>query len=218
VSAVPAVAAVAVLEDRDSAGRGLRIEFLRLQDRYAHRILAVGCEELPVLLLESVEGAAEDLWPPSPAFQTLNLEDLQDREESTESVAVAMLVGMSGLTHWSMTVKPLYDADALGDPSHQPGFYFDAAARLKLVPKVLSTRYLIGKRVRAQHSGVGMLLHFGSGQSQLNSQTAAGAVDLNGWQLDQRKNELLLEFAPSLSQSKLPTTVRAGYSISLLDK
>jgi hypothetical protein len=213
VSAVTAVAAVAALEDRDAAGRGVRIEFLRLQDRYAHRILAVGCEEMPVLLLESVEGTAVDQWPPSPAFQALNLEDLQDEESESLS---AMLVGTSGSTHWSMSVKSLTASDSHGPSSRESGFYFDAAARLKSVPKVLSTRYLIGKRVRAHHSAAGILLHFGSGQAQLDWHTTESAVDSNGWQLDQRGNELWLEFAPNLSQTKLPTTIRAGYSVRLL--
>jgi hypothetical protein len=216
VSAVPAVAAVAALEDRDAAGRGVRIEFLRLQDRYAHRILAVGCEELPVLLLESVEGAAEDLWPPSPAFQALNLEDLQDWEESTEAPPAAMLVGMSGSTHWSMSVKSLTASDSHGRTNREPGFYFDAAARLKSVPKVLSTRYLVGKRVMAQQSGDRTLLHFGSGRCDLHSTTPEGTRSQNVWHFDNRQNELRHDIPQDKSPLQLPTTSRWNYSIRLL--
>ena len=78
MSAVSAVAVIAALEDRDAMGRGLRVEFFRLRDRYAHRILAVGCEVLPVLLLESHRGRQRTSFGRRvPHSRHVNLEDLQ---------------------------------------------------------------------------------------------------------------------------------------------
>jgi hypothetical protein len=213
---VSAVTPVASLEARDTTCRGLRIEFFRVSDRYSHRILAEGCEELPVLLLESVEGTADNPWPPSPAFQALNIEDLNYCNESTEPSTVAMLVGMSGSTHWSMSVRPLSNHDSQRELGRQPGFYFDAAGRLKSVPKVLSTRYSVGKRVRAQRSGDGVLLHFGSGRCQLDSRAVDGTIEPNGWQIVARANELRHELSSDQIESQIPTTIRWGYMVQLL--
>jgi hypothetical protein len=215
---VNAVAAVAALESRDATGRGLRIEFFQSSDRYVHRILAVGCEELPVILLDSIEGTSDEPWPPSPAFQALNLDDLHDCANSAEFPAAAMLVGMSGSTHWSMTVKPLANAAVRGDLSEQTGFYFDVAGRLKSVPKVLSTRYAVGKRVRAKSVTDKMQLHFGSGQSQLDSRTAKGTIDPTRWQLNTRASELGLNIVLDPSQIELPTTFRWGYALLLREE
>jgi hypothetical protein len=217
VSAEQAVAVVASLEDRAATGRGIRIEFLRSHDRHAHRILAVGCEELPVPLLASVEGTAEEPWPPSPAFQAINLEDLPDREESAESPRAAMLVGMSGSTHWSMCVKPLSRMSTAEDSPARTGFFFDAAGRLKSAPKVLSTRYSVGKRVRAKQMSNGTLLHFGSGQCRLDTCAPDGTGDPTGWQLADRGCELRHELRPDRFSSQLPATIRWAYALHLLD-
>jgi hypothetical protein len=214
VSALPADTVLAALEDRDPTGRGLRIEFFRLPDRYAHRILAVGCEVLPVHLLESVEGTAEEPWPPSPAFQTLNREDLQDWEELAESPRAAMLVGMSGSTHWSMTVKPLSRISTDENSPAQAGFFFDTASRLKTAPKVLSTRYSVGKRVRTSD---GTLLHFGSGRCRLDALSPDGSFAPDGWRHETRRNELRYDVARGLVQSPPPATIRWAYSLRLLD-
>lgn len=217
MSAVRMASAVAALEDRDAAGRGLRIEFFRLQDRYAHRIVAIGCEELPVILLESVEGTANESWPPSPVFQALNLEDLQDDSEAMETPRAAMLVGMSGSTHWSMSVKSLSRVSTDEDSPALVGFYFDAAGRLKSEAKVLSTRYSVGKRVTAKQTSDGLILHFECGQCRLNACLPGGTANLFGWELANRGCELRHDLMPDLSLSQLPVTVRWGYSLHLLD-
>jgi hypothetical protein len=187
-----------------------------LQDRYAHRILAVGCEGLPVLLLESVEGTAEDNWPSSPAFQALNLEELQGDTETKDAPLAAMLVGMSGSTHWSMTVNGLAQSALDDQISTEPGFHFDVAGRLKAPPKVLSTRYSVGKRLRALQTGERMLLHFGSGQCVVDSRSPDGiAGPLSCWQFDKRAHELKHAFVPQVAQTELPVTLRWGYSVRL---
>jgi hypothetical protein len=216
VSEESAVSAVAALESRDAMGRGLRVEFFHLLDRYAHRVLAVGYEELPVLLLESIEGTAAELWPPSPACQAINLNDLQQDDASREAPHAAMLVGMSGSTHWSMSVSRLSKSDSFEWLGGHAGIHFDAAGRLKLPPKVLSTQYLVGKRVRVQPTGGEMLLHFGSGQCVVGSRSPdgkTGPFDL--WQFEKQAQLLRHEFVPSLSQLELPATLRWSYAMRL---
>lgn len=105
----------AVLEAIDAAGDGLRATFFWRVDRYAHRLerLEGGAA---TQLLESIEGSDLDRWPPSPPLQQLMLEQLPDRRP------VALLVGMAGANHWSLSVEA------------EPGdaaLVFDVACRIK---------------------------------------------------------------------------------------
>ncbi len=91
------------LETADNLGRRLRVEFRRLKDRYAHRVVFLDAEENRTLLLESAEGDAL-----SPALQAMNLDDL-DPPETTIANAQrkpAMLIGMVGKSHWSVSIDP----------------------------------------------------------------------------------------------------------------
>lgn len=113
------------LEVRDASGRGLRVEFVRVKDRYAHVISRLD-GELAVLVWESVEGTDSDDWPASPPLQQLSLETLSgDRR-------VALLVGMAGTSHWSLSVEPAADGIA---------FIFDVACRVKSTPERLGSMY-----------------------------------------------------------------------------
>jgi hypothetical protein len=107
----------AVLE----AGK-LRVVFFRQGDRYTHRIElfdAASSDWRPVW--ESLEGSADEVWPPSPPLQQLHVER---RAEGP----VALLVGMAGRTHWSAAVEVL--SDPAGGPGAPPAIRFDIAARV----------------------------------------------------------------------------------------
>lgn len=73
-------------------------------------------------LLESLEGQSGDIWPASPPMQQLLI------ESRAEAGHVALLVGMAGRSHWSLSVEPLAD---------RVGFRFDAACRLSGPPEWL---------------------------------------------------------------------------------
>ncbi|MFM7073965.1 MAG: hypothetical protein ACKO38_19435 [Planctomycetota bacterium] len=73
-------------------------------------------------LLESCEGQSGDIWPASPPLQQLLV------ESRAEAGQVALLVGMAGRSHWSLSVEPLAD---------RIGFRFDAACRLSGPPEWL---------------------------------------------------------------------------------
>src|SRR5436853_5119442 len=90
------------LETHNATGRGLRVAFTRVKDRFAHTVwLLEGDAATP--LWASVEGSDADDWPASPALQQLSIETLPDGRR------VALLVGMAGTSHWSLSVEPAAD-------------------------------------------------------------------------------------------------------------
>lgn len=77
-------------------------------------------------LLESIEGTPDDDWPPSPALQELHLEERPDGRR------LALLVGMAGTSHWSLSVEL--------DPVQRRAL-FDVACRVKRPPGKLGSAY-----------------------------------------------------------------------------
>ena len=115
------------LEAIDETGSGLRLSFYWHGDRYAHRVSLVDGGAEATSLLASVEDVGDDpAWPCSPPLQQLHIED-------RAGGAAAMLVGMAGRSHWSMSVESRPAAREL---------HFDLACRLQQRPEMpLSTRY-----------------------------------------------------------------------------
>jgi hypothetical protein len=95
------------------AATGLRVEFVRCGDRYAHRVV-VGSATSTDLCCSSWEGDADQAVPPSPAYREIH--------EHVKGEAGSVLgVGMSGTNHWSLAV----DVGTEGD------LQFDIACRWK---------------------------------------------------------------------------------------
>jgi hypothetical protein len=110
---------VAQIESLALDGRRLRVEFLQVGDRYAHRLVAIDANGSESILLRSIELTTDDASLEYPALQSLHVQPLGDREGS-----LAALVGMSGANHWSLSVEP--------DPAApSPRLVFDAACRIK---------------------------------------------------------------------------------------
>lgn len=86
-----------------SAG-GLRVKFSRVGDRYAHAIYLLD-GDAEICVLETVEGDATDVWPPSPPLQALEF------EKWTGGGRLALLVGMAGRNHWSVSAELDPDLD-----------------------------------------------------------------------------------------------------------
>ena len=78
------------------------------------------------VILESVEGTPNQNWPPSPPLQELHLESRPDGKQ------LALLVGMAGNSHWSMSVE--------FDPAAGKAL-FDVACRVKREPGKLASTY-----------------------------------------------------------------------------
>lgn len=120
----------------DAEGNGLRVEFFREADRYAHRVLAVSAHRQSVELLRSIEGAPDEEWPQSPALQALNVDQV------VHDGGPAALIGMSGRSHWSLSVerRPETGGAAL---------WFDAACRLRSAPRDCRSSYRLASKVQS---------------------------------------------------------------------
>jgi hypothetical protein len=114
----------------------LRAVFEWRGDRYGHRIeQRIGGEWCAVLA--SIEGSADEVWPPSPPLQSLHI-------EQRETGAVALLVGKSGTSHWSVSVEAVIA---------QAAFEFDIACRVQRLPSWLGSVY----RTATSHTSVEIL-------------------------------------------------------------
>ena len=163
------------------AGR-LRVLFERRGDRIAHRIVWVDGEaEQP--LLASVEGSPEQDWPPSPALQ-------EGRIETSSGRSVAMLVGMAGKSHWSMSVEADTEANQLT---------FDVACRVKKPDAELQSTY----RALVEAAGTP-----GSNPSLILGNLVE-FLPSSGVALAAATAELVLRAA--ISMPRLPTTARWSY-------
>ncbi len=104
----------------------VRVVFFRRADRYAHR-LELAASSFP--LLESVEGAHDAQWPPSPPMQELHL------HPSSNAAAVLLGVGMAGSSHWSLS------AELQENAAHVVAVKFDVACRTVGPTPWLGSRY-----------------------------------------------------------------------------
>ena len=106
-------------------GRCLLASFHWHLDRFAHTIGLLEDERL-IPVLASHEGAPQDDWPLSPAFQEASL------ETGSGGSQCVLLVGMAGTSHWSASVE--------ADPSAAV-LHYDIACRINRAPSKLGSRY-----------------------------------------------------------------------------
>ena len=122
------------VESVTATGHRLRVDFFKLADRYGHRLSVVVRDEADrealVPLAESIEGSSDDPWPPSPALQSLSIEQLAG------GCTAALLVGMAGRSHWSASIE-VKPEDALGL------IQFDFASRSPELPRSISCEYRV---------------------------------------------------------------------------
>lgn len=95
----PAKAPAPILLASDD--RRLRVEFDWRGDRFAHRIFV---DDVPIA--ESIDGDADDPWPPSPPLQQLSLEQIN-------GAPVVLGVGSAGRSHWSISVELSLQSNAV---------------------------------------------------------------------------------------------------------
>jgi hypothetical protein len=87
-----------ILESRTNEGFVLRAVFVRRDSRWAHSLEAIHDGELQ-WALRSIEGNAEQAFPPSPPLQQLHRTELPDGRTAL------LLVGMAGRSHWSVSCE-----------------------------------------------------------------------------------------------------------------
>ncbi len=172
----------------------LAVELFHCGDRYAHRVLAAWGGAWHAVA-ESIEGSADDLWPPSPVLQQVHL-------EQHGAGSVALLVGMSGSSHWSAAVAHR------GDGSLD----FDLACRVVAIPGFLGSTYRLAPDVctqsphdaGARHLTLALSTH----QRPLVRMTAA-----DGSALVQRDDGTLRIAPVGPSPAAAPATIRWRYAI-----
>jgi hypothetical protein len=109
-----------------SAGDRLQLRFARRGDRWHHAVDFRAAGQI-VWQLRSDEGTADDGWPSSPPFQSLEMHTQPDGRK------FALLVGMAGASHWSASIET--------DPAGER-FVFDMACRIKFAPTWLGSSYV----------------------------------------------------------------------------
>ena len=181
---------VAQIESMSVDGRRLRVEFVQQGDRYGHRVLAVGADGGEAVLVRTLELTADEESTEAPAFQSVHVQPLADREGQ-----LAALVGMSGANHWSLIVEP--DADA-----KTPRLIFDAACRIKRdgLMRIVSRYARIAEAVRAGRFRVELL--------PLSDQSVAPFIEESDDGI-----AIVREITPA---DVAPTTVRWRYAIELI--
>jgi hypothetical protein len=156
----------------------LRIEFVWCADRYVHRILTSTPDG--EYILTSREGRPDEKWPVSPPLQSLHLEDRPG------GARVAMLVGMAGRSHWSMSVETDIARSRL---------LFDVACRVSEQPSWLGSSYDFSPLKDGSLTG-------------LKIEPKLPAI----LQLESRERAAI--FVPS-ETGPLPRTIRWGYFVTL---
>lgn len=180
--------------DRLTLGDKLQVAFQWAGDRYAHNILCCPGIGEAATLLSSCEGVPDQWWPPSPPLQQLHISELEHGQRA------ALLVGMAGRSHWSLSVI----AD---DKRHV--LLFDAACRANLAPERLGSHYRVASGVQVAQ-GPDVSIRFGSATCSL-------AVDPIESEPTPRLllSEREASVCPSSISRALPTTFRWKYRITL---
>ena len=107
----------------------LKIGFEQRGDRWRHWIeIQVADTPRGFVRLESIECLPADAWPSSPPLQSIHI------EQRPHDVVVALLVGMAGTSHWSLSVEV--------DPGASTAS-FDAACRTRGDAASLRSTYRI---------------------------------------------------------------------------
>ena len=122
-------------------GRGLRVRFDRLADRFQHSIDFLDGHSVHAWLT-SDDDCRSDPWPKSPPLQQGSIEERgQER--------VALFLGMAGRSHWSLSVETRPERVAID---------FDVACRAPAAPTWLGSSYrLVAAENRPTHCNVRIL-------------------------------------------------------------
>ena len=113
------------LEVAQRDGRRLRVTFEWRGDRFTHHFDVLEGGQVHRCLV-AIEGQDDEPWPASPALQQLSV------EATTPAGGVALLIGMAGRSHWSLSVER---------ESQSASLLFDVAARVQSLPRCLGSRY-----------------------------------------------------------------------------
>jgi hypothetical protein len=174
------------------AAARLQISFERRQDRFCHAIEVLNEVGTLEPWLASIEGTEHQLWPASPVLQTLHVEDRGGGAQ------VALLVGMAGRSHWSMSVEVHREREEL---------LFDVACRTRENPEFLGSTYdVVEQRLTTRQTAGQLQLARGDNWLELDGGGAPGASTLD-WSSTGR-----ITIVASADPVSGPTTHRWRYS------
>ena len=181
-----------VIEAIGTDDTGLRATLKWVDDRYVQYVDWVAGNQ-SFRLLESVEGTADDIWPPSPVLQQLTL------ESRTQKRQVALMVGMAGQSHWSVSIE--------NEPEERK-LTFDVACRIAEPSSTLGSQYRTNSKIKLLAEDRGLELAVAGRDCQiLLESTGRGESDLIQFKKDVVKivaTERLLQY---------PDTIRWKYSL-----
>ena len=197
-------APASMIESVDRLGWGLRVVFYRDRDRHAHIVAAVQHSNTPqesvMPLLRSVEGPADSTWPPSPPLQSMSI-------EIRPTGSVALMVGMAGRSHWSMSVE------AASGRAHvafgQPQLAFDVACRAD------GSQGFLGSTYRAVAATNRWLQ--GDGPSQCTMVTPLGPLHLEATRVILGEaTDRTVVLGPASDLSRPSSSIRWTYDLQLI--
>ena len=179
-------------DDKVLAAGPLRVRFIRTGDRYAH-VIEHEAESRWVELMRSVEGDHASAWPASPPLQYVEI-------NARSADSTALLVGMSGKSHWSMSMT-------LNGAARR--IECDVACRLREPAGWLGSTYQTPGpmgRCGAKARGVcgNLLLEVSAVPVEIELRTGGSS-----------ENQMLI--VPTLNLSQDPQTVRWIYTVMVSD-
>ena len=181
-----------IIEAIGSDDTGLRATLAWVDDRFVQYIdWVAGAQSFR--LMESVEGTADDAWPPSPALQQLSVENRSQKRQ------VALMVGMVGQSHWSVSIE--------NEPQERK-LIFDVACRIAEPSSDLGTQYRTTSPITllSEDHGVEVAVAGRSCQVILES-TGRGESDLIQYKKD------IIQIVATQKLSQFPDTLRWKYSL-----
>jgi len=171
----------------------LTVRFRRAGDRVMHEVIR-RLDPTGAPMLSSLEGDSGDDWPPSPPLQQM---DLIERQGPSRVLA---LVGMAGVSHWSLSVT---------SDEHQARVTFDVACRIRDERPSLASSYRLGAGASVlRHERQLMVIRQGEAELRvaLDSDFAEqGIIELAGDRLAIR---------PAQLPTATPATSRWRYTVT----
>ncbi len=188
-------------QDLTLCGRVLEARFFVAGDRYGH-VISLKTAQRGGVILESVEGAPDDAWPPSPPL--LSLASPQDSTSKILSSGrkVAMLLGMAGQSHWSLA------AELVTSPEGE-WLIFDLACRTAAAPSFLGSRYRLGPDARWDAAADVVSLPQRSARLRVDASAAVATCSPREIEIVPRAASI------SPPATRFPATIRWKYSIEV---
>lgn len=123
--------------------RTARVEFFKSDahpDRWMHQIVIAKADQTAVVL-SSVEGTDQEIWPPSPPLQDPSFHELADG-------GAVLAVGMAGKSHWSASTSLSAENEIL----------FDMACLVKTTGGELGSTYRVGAQTTIEISEANIVI------------------------------------------------------------